>query len=209
VAALSAPLLAVFLASPLIVLGAVPQLAVNLLSGWPATTSANQHYTAAILPFLIAGTIFGIARLRTARRRLLASGVVLEVSLLLTIAFAPWPGVAIDNQATLDHNERRDALAAAVDVVPEAAPVTATNAVGAHLSERRYVYSVPALGRAEWVVIDRDDAYLPQYDDGKTKIFPQRLAQFERRLRLSGNWQRVYERDRVVVYRLARARGSA
>ena len=37
----------------------------------------------------------------------------------------------------------------------------ATNRVGSHLSARRYVYSVPVLGRAEWVVIDTSDAWVP------------------------------------------------
>jgi uncharacterized membrane protein len=209
VAAISAPLLGLFLASPVLALGAAPQLTINLLSGWPATTSANQHYTSAILPYLVAATILGIGRMSTSRGRLVASGAVLEVSVLLTIAFAPWPGLALDDRATLDRNERREALSRAVDLVPGDAAVAATNAVGAHLSERRYIYSVPALGRAEWVVIDRKDTYLPQYDDGRIKRFPERLAQFERRLRLSGNWRRIYTRDDVVVYRLMRPEAAA
>ena len=49
---------------------------------------------------------------------------------------------------------RADALRSAVELVPGGAAVSATNLAGSHLSARRYVYSAPVLGRAEWVVLD-------------------------------------------------------
>jgi uncharacterized membrane protein len=196
------PLLGAFLLSPLLAAAAAPQLAVNLLSDWPATTSPREHYVSAAIPYLVAATILGLARFRTVRRRILAAAIVLEASLLLTIAFAPLPGLAVsDVSRPFERNDRREALSAAVDVIPDDAPVSATNTAGAHLSERRYVYNVPALANAEWVLIDRRDTYLPQFDDGRTKSFPRRLAAFEQRLRQSQAWRRMFERDDVVVYR--------
>jgi uncharacterized membrane protein len=203
-ALLAWPLLGVFVASPLLMAGAAPQLAVNLLSDWPATTSAKEHYASATIPYLLAATIFGLARLKSSRRRLAAAAIVFEAALLLTIAFAPWPGLAVADLARpFERNDRREALAAGIAIVPGDARVSATNTAGAHLSERRYIYSVPALATAEWVVIDRRDAYLPQFDDGRRKSFPRRLAAFEDRLRQSGRWRVRFNRDDVVVYRRA------
>jgi uncharacterized membrane protein len=205
-AVLAWPLLGVFLASPLLAAGAAPQLAVNLLSDWPATTSAKEHYVSAAIPYLVAATILGLARLRSGRRRIVAAVLVLEASLVLTIALAPWPGTAVSELARpFERNDRREALVAAIELVPSDAAVSATNAAGAHLSERRFFYSVPALANAEWVVIDRRDAYLPQFDDGRTKSSPGRLAAFEDRLEKSGSWRGVFERDDVVVYRRVRS----
>jgi uncharacterized membrane protein len=201
-ALLAWPLLGAFLLSPMLAAAAAPQLAINLLAGWRATTSPREHYVSAVIPYLVAATILGLARFRTVRRRTLAAAIVLEASLLLTIAFAPWPGLAVSGVSRpFERNDRREALSAAVDVVPGNAPVSATNALGAHLSERRYVYNVPALANAEWVVIDRRDAYLPQFDDGHTKGFRRRLTAFEEQLKQSAAWRRVFERDDVVVYR--------
>jgi uncharacterized membrane protein len=203
-ALLAWPLLGAFLLSPLLAAAAAPQLAVNLLADWRGTTSPREHYVSAVIPYLVAATIVGLARFRTVRRRTLAAAIVLEASLLLTIAFAPWPGLAVSDVARpFERNDRREALSAAVDLVPGDAPVSATNTAGAHLSERRYVYSVPALANAEWVLIDRHDAYLPQFDDGRTKGlgFRKRLVAFEQKLMQGNAWRLVFERDDVVVYR--------
>jgi hypothetical protein len=45
----------------------------------------------------------------------------------------------------------------AVGLIPHGVPVSATNQLGGHLSERRYIYTFPAVGRARWLVLDRHD----------------------------------------------------
>ena len=52
--------------------------------------------------------------------------------------------------------------ARAVAVIPPDAPVSATNTLGAHLSERRRVFSFPVLGDASWVAVDETR---PSYRD--------------------------------------------
>ena len=51
----------------------------------------------------------------------------------------------------------RDAIA----LVPASAPVTATNRLGAHLSERRIIQLFPERRGAEWAVIDTRNPWLP------------------------------------------------
>ena len=50
----------------------------------------------------------------------------------------------------------------ALRVIPDDAAVSATNTLGAHLSERRRIFSFPVLGEAEWVAVDRTR---PSYRD--------------------------------------------
>ncbi|MDP9261489.1 MAG: DUF2079 domain-containing protein, partial [Actinomycetota bacterium] len=76
-----------FFLSPLLALGAVPDLAINVLSNNPNQTSLDFQYTAGLMPFLLAGAIFGAARLR--RRLPVAPAVVLALTLAGCLLFGP------------------------------------------------------------------------------------------------------------------------
>ena len=58
----------------------------------------------------------------------------------------------------------------AVALVPEDAPVSATNRVGSHLSARRYIYSVPVVRRAEWIVLEMTDTWVPGSFSGSSNL---------------------------------------
>ena len=62
------PFLALSLLEPLLLLGAVPDLVINLLSSNPNQTTIQFQYTAGIVPFVVAASIFGAARLKRHRR---------------------------------------------------------------------------------------------------------------------------------------------
>jgi Predicted membrane protein (DUF2079) len=82
----------------------------------------------------------------------------------------------------------------ALALVPDDAPVSATNTLGAHLSERRRVFSFPVLGEAEWVVVDRGrPSYRDQADE--PAAFGRALA----RMRASGRFDVVFDEDEVIV----------
>jgi hypothetical protein len=90
------------------------------------------------------------------------------------------------------------AAAKAVSLVPPGVVVSATNVLGAHLSARRRVLSLPNLDDATWVAADETR---PSYVD-RVAPLPSALALV--RLRQSPDWQLVYERDGVLVFRRAR-----
>jgi uncharacterized membrane protein len=203
---LALPLLGLFVAAPLLAVAALPQLAVNMLSSAPAMTSVRDHYIAGVIPFLFAATVIGLARF-TPRRRVMLASLVLETSVVLAIAFGPWPALALPEMAYQYRAHRqpgnREAALAAIDLVPSGAAIASTNAAGAHLSERRYYYSVPVRGRAEWVLIDRRDPWLP-YDPSRPNVYgplPERLAAFEQDLKRDPRWRVVFEHGDVVLYR--------
>jgi hypothetical protein len=99
--------------------------------------------------------------------------------------------------------DRSAALADAVALVPSGAAVTTSNTSGAHLSARQHVYSVPLLGRAEWVVVDRADPWVVTRDSPILTNHPEHVKAFVARLQADEAWETVYDRSGVVVLRHA------
>jgi uncharacterized membrane protein len=196
------PLLGLFLLAPSLAAAALPILAVNGLSDWSTTTDPRHHYIAGVVPFLVAASVLGLARVQPARHTLVA-GLVLAVSVLTSLMVGPWPGAPgarpVGFHATLPalHVE---ALEAAVALVPDDVPVSTTNGAGSHLSARRYVYSVPAVGRAEWILLDTWNTYMPGTPSRKEGLHPELLSAFRDRIRSSSEWRQVFEQDGVLVF---------
>jgi len=148
VAWLVVPLAGVALLAPGVLVVGAPQLALNLLSDDDRTVAAEAQYVSAVLPALVAATVFGIARLPP-RRHLIGAGVVLSTTLIAFAAVAPWPNLRARVTSTAREQPgralRADARSEAIALVPAQDPVAATNRLAAHLSERRFVYSVRVL----------------------------------------------------------------
>jgi uncharacterized membrane protein len=184
---LALPLAGLFLAAPLLLVPALPELAANLLSETATQTSIEFHYTAAIAPFLIVGAVFGVARFPR----------LLPVVLAAALAGAVFVGPLRSGELRPDRVSSHDRVAArAVQLIPPEAPVSSTNGLGAHLSERRRVLSFPVVRDAEWVAVDlRQPSYLDRDADPSTVAIP--LA----RLLTNGEWVEVLDEDGVVVLR--------
>ena len=182
---LGLPLAGMFLAAPLILVAALPELGANLLSDVSTQTSIEFHYTAPIIPFLVAGTVFGVARFPRLTPLPLVS-VVLGAILLGPL----WAG-----ELAPDRMSAHDRVAArAVELIPSRVAVSSTNGLGAHLSARRRVFSFPVVREAEWVAVDlRRASYLDRRSSPSTAAVP--LA----RLLLSDEWTRVLDEDGIVV----------
>ena len=184
---LALPLAAAFVVAPLMLLPALPELAANLLSDVSNQTSIEFHYTAPIAPFLVAGAIFGAARVP----RLIP--VVLVASLAGAVFLGPlWAGELRPDRIS-DHDRIAER---AVELIPSDAPVSSTNGLGAHFSARRRVFSFPVIRESEWVAVDlRRASYLDRRSAPSTTAVP--LA----RLRRSGAWETVLEDDGIFVLR--------
>ena len=188
---LSLPLVGIFLAAPLLVLPALPELAANLLSEVPTQTSIEFHYTAPIAPFLVTAAVLGVARVPR------LAPVVLAACLAGAVFLGPlWAGELRPDRVS-DHDRIAQR---AVDLIPADAAVSSTNGLGAHLSARRRIFSFPVIEEAEWVAVDlRRASYLDRRSAPSTAAVP--LA----RLRQSGAWETVLEDDGVFVLRRATA----
>jgi hypothetical protein len=184
---LALPLAGLFLATPLLLVAALPELAANLLSEITTQTSIEFHYTAPIIPFFVAGAVLVAARMPR------LAPLALAASLAGAVVLGPlWAGELVPEQMSA-----HDRVAArAVDLVPTDAPVSSTNGLSAHLSERRRVFSFPVIRESEWVAVDlRRASYLDRRSAPSTAAIP--LA----RLLASGEWETVLDEDGIFVLR--------
>ena len=183
-AALFLPLGLLPLAAPLALLPALPELGLNLLSSTITQTSVKTHYAATAVPALLAATVYGVARIGD------RAGYVAALAALAG-AIALGPVGRIDIDAGPHDAAARRALA----VVPEGAPVSATNALGAHLSDRRRIFSFPILRDAKWVAVDSTRlTYLDSLRPGRAR--PALAA-----LRRDPDWRLVFAEDGILVFR--------
>ena len=183
-ASLLFPLAFLPLIAPLALLAAVPELGLNLLSSTITQTSVKTHYAAVAVPALLAAAVFGTARLGS---RLAYFAVLTAIAGMVLLG----PLGRVDLAADEHDAAARRALA----IVPAGVPVSATNSLGAHLSDRRRIFSFPVLREARWVVIDeRRLTFLDSLRPGRSTAA---LAN----LRRNPNWRRVFAEDGVLVFR--------
>lgn len=172
------------LGAPLAALAAVPELALNVLSSTVTQTSVKTHYAAVALPALFAASAFATARLD---RRLAYLPLVGSAAGMLFLG----PLGRVDLRADEHDAAARRALA----LVPDDAPVSATNALGAHLSARRRIFSFPVLEESEWVAVD--ERHLTFLDSLRPELSQAPLAE----LRRDPRWRLVFSEDGVLVFR--------
>jgi uncharacterized membrane protein len=181
------PFLGLWLVEPLLALGAVPDLAINLLSNSPDQTAMNTQYTAGIVPFLVAASIFGLARFKRN-----ASNISLWV-LALTAAIAIYsPILPLGGEVGALGSPLVAAKAHALGLIPGQVPVSATNQLGGRLSARRYIYEFPYVRRARWIVVDvKDSPY-----GSKSGI-----ERYVHRYESNNAWRVVYSSHGITVLR--------
>ncbi len=200
---LVAPLAALSLLAPLVLIAAVPELAVNLLSATTTQTSIHFHYTAGLIPPLVVAAVLGAKRLK--RWSVPVALAVVLAALVGNYRLGPIPGWrhvpgGETFQATAARVTDHDRIAArALALIPKSAVVSATNTLGAHLSARRRVLSFPFVQDATWIVADETQ---PGYAD---RYAPLPTAVELAALRRNPDWRLVFEQDGVLVFNRAPA----
>lgn len=181
------PFLGLALLEPLLLLGAAPDLAINLLSNDPNQTTVHFMYTAGIVPFVVAASIFGAARFKRQGVRL--SLWVLAASACIAI-YSPILGLSSDVRAL--GSPLVSAKSQALSLIPKDVPVSASNQLGGHLAARRYSYIFPTVRQAHWIVIDANDG---TYID--TKGYKRIVRAYE----TSKRWRVIFSSHGIAVLR--------
>jgi uncharacterized membrane protein len=196
---LVAPLAFLSLLSPIVLIAALPELAINLLSATTTQTSIHFHYTAGLIAPLVIAAVFGAARFP--RWTIPLAIVVVVTALLGNYRLGPIPGWrhlpgGQQFQATAARVTDHDRVAErALELIPDKAVVSATNTLGAHLSARRRFLSFPYLEDATWIAADETQ---PGYAD---RYAPIPTAVQLMWLRRNPDWQLVFEQDGILIFR--------
>ena len=197
------PLAGLCLLAPLVLIAALPELAVNLLSATQTQTSIHFHYTAGLIPPLVIAAVLGAKRIPG--RAVPVAALVVVAALAGNYRLGPIPGWrhvpgGERFQATAARVTEHDRIAAhALRLIPKSAVVSATNTLGAHLSARKRVLSFPFVQDATWIAADETQ---PGYAD---RYAPLPTAVQLAALRRNPDWRLVFERDGVLVFTRAEA----
>ena len=197
------PLLLLVVAAPVVLVAALPELGLNLLSATDTQSSIHHHYTAGLIPPLIVATVLGAARLtrsRTGLRVPLAMTLVaVMVAANVVLGAVPlWrdlPG-GQTYRAYASHVATHDRITErALRLIPDGVVVSATNSLGSHLSGRRRFLSFPYIRDAQWIAADETQ---PGYAD---RWDPEATAEALVRLRRNPSWRLVFSEDGVLVFK--------
>jgi uncharacterized membrane protein len=192
------PLAALCLLAPLVLVAALPELALNLLSSATTQTSIHFHYTAGLIPPLMIAAVFGAKRLP--RRTTLVAALVVVAALVGNYRLGPIPGWrhvpgGQTFQATSARVTAHDRVAdRALRLIPARAVVSATNTLGGHLSARPRVLSYPFVQDATWIAADETQ---PGYAD---RYAPIPTALQLAALRRNPEWRLVFEEDGILIF---------
>jgi uncharacterized membrane protein len=193
------PIAALALLAPLLLIALVPELALNLLSSVDAQSSIHYHYVAAEIPILFAAAAIGARRLGRWAAAAAAAAVLAAIAGNYLLGPIPlWRFVPGGEtlQATSAQVSRHDRIAGReLNLIPADVPVSATNALGAHLSERKRIFSFPHLEGADWVAVDAQKPSLGDHNDKRGGL--KRIA----KLRQDPRFRLVAANDGVLVFR--------
>jgi len=202
------------LLSPLTTLIAAPEFLLNALASNGFQRSYEFHYVAGEVPFVFAGAVLGVARLRTwltrgRRTRAWAATwasigtlatIVLATALVANFFLGPLPFSlpgAHYSGANYTVKGHAKVLDMALKLIPSAGDVTVSteNDAGSRLSARRVVYTFPTIKNAQWVVVDTTAPDV--YDHYDALGHSQALGA----LVLDQDYRSVYARDGVYVFK--------
>jgi len=205
------PLLFLPLAAPWLALCALPDVFMNMLAEWWPNYSVEFHYAAVPSPYLIAAALLGLANLRERRRpawltdwtRASAGMAVVLVTagVIATVVKGPLPwfsGLSAASPQRLAQYTAApvaSALDRAATLIPDGAIVSAGNNPGGHLSSRARILVFPAIGDADWVIVDRTRPDL--YDRLDARGFQMALDDLATR----PDFELVWNTGGVVVFR--------
>jgi uncharacterized membrane protein len=148
------PVAGLALLAPLALVGALPVVAINFLSGFPNVLRLESHYTTAIVPFVLGAAILGTARLL---RWLSAQGLQTQAAKLVLLCLLPaslsahiWHGGSPLSLASsrfrwalFSDGANAARLRTEIAAVPAQASVAARPGPLAHLAQRPRAMSPP------------------------------------------------------------------
>ena len=145
------------LLSPVPLIFAAPDMAINILSSNQNLRSYQYHYGALIVPFIYIATMYGVnvllKKYNKKHTRKVVSYYLLFSMILSLFLYSPIPGMkGADYRPFTDTTSSK--IKDYLSIIPPNASVSASNNIGAHLSHRDKIFVIPqALTTADYVVL--------------------------------------------------------
>lgn len=184
--------------SPIVLIFAVPDLGIDLLSNNLNLHQIYYQYSATITPFIFIASIFGIKNLmKWFPKKNLLKPLLIFLSLTTIISayvFGPLPGAF---NPSIDMFTRqladRNLIQAFISGIPTRYKIAATNNLGSHLSRRKNEYTIPqGLDNADMILFLLNDPFAQ----------PSLAAQKEMvaMLKKDPKYKLVFEKGEFVVF---------
>jgi uncharacterized membrane protein len=174
--------------SPFVLLFSMESLLINSLSNNPLMRQIDYQYTSTIIPFLMVSAIHGYAVLDRIVLRIKRLGflrkvriILIYLSVCLSISVYLWGEFPTGKTQWFWHfitpvPERQvmNAIAASIDSTKT---VSVTNNIGAHFSQRKYLYNFPInADKADYTVVYLGDTYAWPSGDAQRYAVTEMLA---------------------------------
>lgn len=184
------------LLAPIFLIFAVPDLLIDLLSSRSSFHQIYYQYSATITPFLFITAIYGALRLTSLVPQItpkIISVVILIFTFISAYSFGPLIFAKKPNDAMFRKNYQNSAAVRDyLSSIPEDLTLSTTNDLGAHLSHRIGIFTVP-------VATDSADMVLFILKDDKERN-PLSLYVIHDGVSKNPNYKLIYSLDSFYVY---------
>jgi uncharacterized membrane protein len=183
---------------PLTLIFAIPDFAINFLSSNPNFRAIYYQYTAVITSFLFISASYGALRIRKIMPLVsyfIISFFLLTFTLYSAYTYGPLPA---SNRPNIDMYTKQlpysEFVSSALKSVPSNASVAATNNLGAHLSHREYLFTIPVgTYEADYVAFLLNDSF--------AQPSPEAQRQMVEELKLNPNYEVIAEKEIFILFR--------
>ncbi len=190
------PLGFVSLFSPLYFVFLLPNLLINLLSNLSQFRQISFQYASTITPFLFISSFYGVRFIKKviSHDKLLII-YLLTMGILGAYLYGPLPGARTPNTDMMVKTQPdKKVIASYLTNIPQNLSVAATNNLGAHLSQRVSIYTLPlGLEKADIIAFLLGDPFAQ----------PSPLAQqnLVKKLKDNQNYQLLFEKGNFIVFK--------
>lgn len=195
------------LLSPIQLMIAMPEFAINLLSKNPNMRNMIYHYTAVITPFVFISAMYGVRKVIDIKYQIANSKNSNQISKIIgfyllfsTLWFAYSKGPLSFSKEKNIHpfkypqKEQKDAAFWSKTLQDEQLKISTTGQLSPFFTSRRYFYTFSARYRwADYVIVRLNEIY--NYPE-KNELIP-----VYERLRVDYNYELIYQKENFEVYK--------
>lgn len=192
---LFSPLGFLSLASPLYILFALPDLLINLLSNNPNLRQIYYHYASVITPFAFIAAIYGFKNLQKKIPIMFLGVYLLAFALLSASSFGPLPEAKNPNIIMfVNPQPKKEVIKKVISQIPKEYTVAATNNLGAHLSQRQRLYTIPE-------GIDQADILIFLLNDGFAQPSLEAQKEMVEKLGRNPDYEELFRKDDFFLFK--------